>query len=319
MSAPSRKNVRFSGRRAEAREVRAARVDLGLGEVGVDGERAQQIRAETLRGVEARLERPVDTRVRRGDAAAGCHRGPGGQPDAQIEVRQTREFSGMAGLRHLVVAAPARPAIDFLEPLDAALDVEVPGREARAEGERRHGDANLERPAPGVPAGGRFPEAVPVGVLGLAARIDERVVAGAARVDREDVARPTVPERVEDDLHVVLVLERRVAGLGERHDAGGSGILAANADDDGLAAGQHADDGAAGGGRAGRRFAHGEVVDERCLLPGGLAEPAVETESSRRGRRPPPTRARQQPAGPAPGRRRTASVRQRSSPRASRS
>ena len=45
------------------RQVRAARVDFGFGEVGVDGDRGEHVRAEPLGDVEARLELAVDVGV----------------------------------------------------------------------------------------------------------------------------------------------------------------------------------------------------------------------------------------------------------------
>ncbi len=45
------------------RQVGAPRVDLGFGEVGVDGQRRQHVRAEPLRDVEARLKLAVDRRA----------------------------------------------------------------------------------------------------------------------------------------------------------------------------------------------------------------------------------------------------------------
>ena len=44
----------------KARQVRPSRVDFGLGEIGVDRQRREHVRAEPLRHVEARLELAVD-------------------------------------------------------------------------------------------------------------------------------------------------------------------------------------------------------------------------------------------------------------------
>ena len=49
----------------EARQVHAARVDFGLGEIGVDGERRQRVRAEALRDVEAGMSFAFATAMRR--------------------------------------------------------------------------------------------------------------------------------------------------------------------------------------------------------------------------------------------------------------
>ena len=76
-------------------------------------------------------------------------------------------------------------------------------------------------PSRRVAMGRRHPDAVPVAVLAVAAWIDQRVVARAARIDLEDVARAAVEKRVEDDLDVVLVAQRAVALLREGDDIAG--------------------------------------------------------------------------------------------------
>ena len=131
----------------EARQVRAARVDFGLGEVGVDGQRGEHVRAEPLRDVEARLKLAVDVGVRRGNAAAGRDRRTHGQADAEIEVRQIGEQAGAAGLRDLVLARRERPAIGLEPPLNAALHVEVPLAQIGIEAERLDRNQDLGAPA----------------------------------------------------------------------------------------------------------------------------------------------------------------------------
>ncbi len=260
----------------EARQVGAARVHLGLGEVGVDGQRAEQVRAEPLRDVHARLKRPIDVGVRRRDAAARCDGRPDRQAQAQVESRQASQFAGAARLRHLVVPAPAGPAVRLLQALDAALDVEVPGGQSRLEAQRRNWDADFQHPAAGVPARRRLPQPVPVRVLALAAGVHQRVVARAAGIHGEDVPRAPVPKGVEHDLHVIFVLQRPVARLGERHDAGRFGILAANPDQQRLRIGQDSHRRSRRRRGARRRLAHREVLDCLRLLPRRLVESAVE-------------------------------------------
>ena len=128
MSAPSRKNVRFSGKeQRKPREVRAPRVDLGFGEVGVDRHRRQHVRAEPLRHVEARLELAVDV----GADGAGMPppvvtAGRTLSPSPRSKSGRSGQQPGAAGLRHLILARRRRPAIGFEQALDAALHVEVP-------------------------------------------------------------------------------------------------------------------------------------------------------------------------------------------------
>ena len=101
----------FREEQREARQVGPPRVHLGLGEIGVDRERSEQVRAEPLRDVDARLQGPVDVGVRRRHAAARGDGRTDREAEAQVESRQTRQFAGAARLRHLVVPAPARPPI----------------------------------------------------------------------------------------------------------------------------------------------------------------------------------------------------------------
>ena len=61
------------------RQVRAPRIDLGLGEVGVGRHGRDDVRTQPLRDVEARLKLAVDISGRRRNAAAGRHRRPHGQ------------------------------------------------------------------------------------------------------------------------------------------------------------------------------------------------------------------------------------------------
>src|SRR5262249_28064523 len=110
----------------ESREVRLARVYLGLGEVGVDGERGEGVRAEPLRDVQARVERAVRRSRGRVVLEAADERGPDAEAQAQVEHGQAGEETGAARLEDAEVLARARPPVGLLEPLDSALDVEAP-------------------------------------------------------------------------------------------------------------------------------------------------------------------------------------------------
>ena len=146
----------------EAGEVGAARVDLGLGEVGVDGERGERVRAEPLRDVEARLEPALGPASGAGSLSPADQRGTHAEPQAQVEARQPGEQARPARLEDRVVLPRARPAVGLLQPLDAPLDVEPPLAKPVLEAERRDRDPDLGRPARGVAVRGRLPLAVPV-------------------------------------------------------------------------------------------------------------------------------------------------------------
>ena len=65
MSLPSRKNVRFSSKeQRKARQVGAAGIDFRLREIRVHRQRREQVRAQPLRDVEARMELAIDARRR---------------------------------------------------------------------------------------------------------------------------------------------------------------------------------------------------------------------------------------------------------------
>jgi hypothetical protein len=110
MSALSRKKSRFSGKKSgKAGEIGAPGVDFGLREVGVDGERAEQVRRDPLGHVEAGMEDPLD--VGRGAVApAGGEGGPDGEADAGLECGKILEQAGATGLAQLPVPSRARPA-----------------------------------------------------------------------------------------------------------------------------------------------------------------------------------------------------------------
>ena len=188
----------------EAGQVGLLRVDLGLREVGVHGERGQGVGAEPLRHVQARLEDAVGRRLRRRVLETSDESGAHAEAQAEIEAGKPGEQARLARLEDRVVLPRARPAVRLLQPLDAPLDVQAPFPEVAPEAQRLDRDADLRGPAPGVARGRRLPLAVPVLVHVLAARLDERVEAGAAGVDREDVAGAAVLERVEDEDDVVL-------------------------------------------------------------------------------------------------------------------
>ena len=132
----------------EPGQVRAPRIDFGLGEVGVDRDRRQHVGAKALGHVEAGLEFAVDVaptareRRRRSSKPAGR--------SAQARDRMSgRSVSSPARLVCVTWywRAGERPAIGFEPPLNAALHVEVPFAQVRLEAERLERNPDLGAPA----------------------------------------------------------------------------------------------------------------------------------------------------------------------------
>src|SRR5262249_43360127 len=95
----------------EARQVRAPRIDFGFREVGVHRAGREDVRADALADVEARLELPIRVRVGRWNPAAARDRGTDRESEAEIEVRQIGQQARAARLRDLILTIRRRPAI----------------------------------------------------------------------------------------------------------------------------------------------------------------------------------------------------------------
>ena len=176
MSSPFEEERALLGKeQRKPRQVGAPRVDFGFGEVGVDRARREHVRADALADVEARLKVAFDARV----AAPECRRRrspPAGRVSPTPRSKSGRSVSSPARLVCVIWywRVRRRPAIGFEPPLNAALDVELPLVQAGLEGERLHRNPDLGAPAGRQSRGRRLPDAVPVGVVALAARIDQR-------------------------------------------------------------------------------------------------------------------------------------------------
>src|SRR5712691_6597177 len=121
----------------------------------------------------------------------------------------------------------------------------MPLGESRLEAQGLERDANLDAPARCAPRGRRFPDAVPVRVLGSAIRIDQRIVTRTTWVHRKDVTGSTIEERSQHNPHVVLGGERRIASDAETYDPRRVGVVTDDTDDERLGTRKDFDDGPA--------------------------------------------------------------------------
>ena len=132
----------------EPGEVRPPRVDFRFGEVGVDGQRGEQIRANPLGDIEAELAvligRCLDLRL--------SHLSDNGrantQAHAEVENRDVGEKPCEVRLVDAIVATGAGPATGFLQSLHASLDVETPLPQAGVEGKALERKPDLRGPTP---------------------------------------------------------------------------------------------------------------------------------------------------------------------------
>ena len=178
----------FRKEQRKSREIGAPGINLGLREVRVDRRRRQHVRSNPLRDVQARLEIPADGRGRRGHAATGRHGRTDTEAETLVEIRQSGEQTSAARLRDLVLTGRERPAIRFEQALDTPLDVEVPLAEAGLETQGLHRNRDLDAPPVREARRRRLPDAIPVGVVAFAPRVDEAVVTCAAGIHGEDIA-----------------------------------------------------------------------------------------------------------------------------------
>ena len=276
----------------EPREVRPAGVDFGLGKVGVDCGRRQEVRPESLRHIEAGLQLAVRRLRRPGNPTSGCDPGPHAQAVTECEVGQTLEQPRAAHLRDLVLSRGRRPAVGLEPSLDATLHVELPLAQSRLETQCLQRNPELRTPAARQPSRLRIPDPVPIGVIGVAARFDQGVVASARGIDREDVAGTAVEEGTDDHPHVVLVVQGRVKSDIEADDTVGVRVLAEDSDDDGFRAGEHADRGAAGGLEALPRFGLKEAIHRWSRGPCRLAQISIDDQVIRKNAGPQARRLR---------------------------
>ncbi len=291
MSLPSRKKVRFSSKNNGKRVRLVRRVSTSVSAKSVFTV-SDESRFAPSRCVTSRLGWNLPSIVGSGlgNAAAPGDRRPDGQADAEIECGEIREHAGAAGLRDLILSRRKRPARRLEAVLNAALHVQVPFAQIRIEAEGLCRNADLRAPARTGALRRGIPDAVPLGVVAVAARLDQAVVARAARVDRKDVSGAPVEERTEHDEHVIFVVEIRVAPDAEADDAGWIRIVAHDADREPRCVGHHAHRRAQCRRLSFLRIGLDELIDRRRRGPHRLVERAVDVETRRHHAGPDPRR-----------------------------
>ena len=135
--------------------------------------------------------------------------------------------------------------------------------QSRLEGDGQNGDPDFGAPARRQPGRRRFPDAVPVGVVALAAWIDDGVVSRAGRIDRKHVAGSAVRKRPEDDADVIFGGEDRIPTNAEADDARRIRLVAHDPDDDRAGVCQHPDVSTSAGRRAFDGIRLAKILDRR--------------------------------------------------------
>ena len=286
MSAASRKKVRFSGKKSGKRVRLVCRASTSVSAKSVFT--VSEARALVpSRCVTSRLgsRMPSVERLRRRVLEASDEGGAHAEAQPEIEAGKPGEQARLARLEDRVVLPRARPAVRLLQSLDAPLDVEAPFPEVAPEAQVSIGMRISAVQPPASRRGAGLPLAVPVLVASSPPGCDERVVACAAGVDREDVTGAAVLERVEDDDDVVLALEVAVPLLREAHDPRGLGVLAADPEHQGLRTRQHLHEPTAVRTVALPRLDHHQVRAGRGQAPLGLVEDTVDVQDRPEGTR----------------------------------
>ena len=141
----------------EAGQVDAALVDLGLGEVHVVADDADEVGRDALVEVEAAVEVAV-VLGRNAVRPGGAGQAVGLEGDAQplLDVLDALEGGRLVGIVEIAVQGRAGEADLLHLPGDRPLDVEAPGGQPGPEGDGLEGDADLGRPAVGE-RGGSWP------------------------------------------------------------------------------------------------------------------------------------------------------------------
>ena len=270
----------------EPREIGAALVDFGFGEVGVHREVRPQARRDVVEDVEAGIR--VTGRRRQTRAGLVAHRrdavGLQLQPDTAIDGTKPGEASGVGHAQQAFRALPAGPQALFVLAAHRALEVDAPGVGAGIQVQGAERDLDLGHPALLGAAHAGDPDAVPrlvhvAAELAAAARSGHQPVAhGAGRVDLEEVAGAAVEIGVEAPHEAVVAAE----GLVTLHLVGQQTVRfrveTRHAEQQAAAVEGHPHLGALGGLGARAGIALAEVGGGHRPLPDGLVEHAVEDD-----------------------------------------
>src|SRR5207253_9180877 len=110
-----------------------------------------------------------------------------------------------------LVARPSRADAVLVSARQRARDVDAPRVAVGIEVQRAKRDLHLEAPRRGAAMHVQVPDAVPLAVLTVDA--EQRVGHRARWIGLEKIPGPSVEERVNRPLHLVILLERLVASL----------------------------------------------------------------------------------------------------------
>ena len=275
--------ARLGEEQREAVEIHLTCVDVGIGEVRVEGERARDGGCDLVEGVEARIERPVvavldravdlvDVALEEATDGAGEHHI---EAAARCDALDVRECARLRHVERKFVLPPGCPAALFVEPAHAACDVEAPARLRGIERESLEWERELAAPALGIDSGFREPDAVPLLTHRLVV-LDQRFPAPAVHVGREHVAVALVMERVDGDEHAIVAALARVAPHHLGDQLLGLGIPGAHRDVEELVVVENSHVGGVAGLGALVRALLRERAERGGVLPGGIVEAPVD-------------------------------------------
>ena len=220
---------RLRKEQVEARQVDAAIVDRGLGEVGVGGERRRHRRPRLVEDVAAGVHLRVAPVGRVVPARSQRQAGPDVDTQPLIDVLDSVQVSDLGDVDEVDVLIRRGPTRGLVAAADAAQDVEAPGGRVRREVQALERDRQLHRPALRVDRAARPPDAVPLDAQ-RAVVLHQAVAPPPGRADLEEERIPVVVEGIDHDGDAVVVGDPGVARHLGRDDLVGLGVPAARGD-----------------------------------------------------------------------------------------
>ena len=259
-------------------DVDDGRVDLDLAEIRVDREIEGQVAAEAALEVEAAARPGFASGAERVAGDGRAEHGPRQDERGDLEAaargdaREPGELGEVRDEPVLLLGHPGEVVLLVLA-LDHPLKIDAPDLDiAPPETELVEGDADLDRPALVVDAGGALPDPVP-GLVGLLVVRQGAVLDRAEGIDPEVVPAPAVAIGVEADVEPVR-FDGLVAAPETADDLAGLGVAEAGGDVEVIAVEGDPD---------GRRFARGLAV--RRVALGEAGRNRASSKRPRTGRR----------------------------------
>ena len=259
----------------KAGEVDLTGVDLGLGEVRVDGEVTRQIAGEvpgqiatgfTVDGVLVAfivLLRPNEAIGGDGETEALAQGADAGQAPCPLQIDEGR------------VKGDAAPAQRGQGSRDVALYVEPPAVLAPLEAKRLCRDTDLRGPTTGRAPGCGVPDPVPIGGHALRPG-DKPIEPCCSRIDPEKIAAAPVGDRIHDHFDRVVASHVAVPLHGVDGDSRGVRIMTDKADVDCCFVHQHPNLGGELCWLARVRVLLSEILDRARSLPRGFVERPIQ-------------------------------------------